>query len=209
MQSPWAAKLYADARARDKRNPPRHPHRRPRLAPRHLRLLAHQHRLQPGRTPRRPRLHHDNVTKETETQLAEHLWHILIKDENRREANMSRRRGREDTRGRLCNPARLAQPRQPAIRASHFPDPRQPDRLTDTEHPTGCSGRPACLQLTIELIALRGEVGARNMTVPGRRRFGPAPELCTGAVGPGYPGIYAFAIAAANRSELSPVTPTR
>jgi len=31
------------------------------------------------------------------------------------------RRTREDNRGRLCNPARLAQPRPPALRTSHFP----------------------------------------------------------------------------------------
>ena len=45
MQSPWAGRLYADARARGKRNPHATPHRRPRLAPRHLGLLADQHDL--------------------------------------------------------------------------------------------------------------------------------------------------------------------
>jgi len=45
MQSPWAGRLYADARARGKRNPHATPHRRPRLAPRHLGLLADQHAL--------------------------------------------------------------------------------------------------------------------------------------------------------------------
>ena len=34
-----------------------------------------------------------------------------------------RRRAREDTRGRLQSPARPAQPRPPALRKSHFPDP--------------------------------------------------------------------------------------
>jgi hypothetical protein len=33
------------------------------------------------------------------------------------------RRAREDTWGRLCNPARLAQPQRPTLRTSHFPDP--------------------------------------------------------------------------------------
>jgi Transposase IS116/IS110/IS902 family len=31
LASLWAGRLYADARARGKHNPPRHPHRRPRL----------------------------------------------------------------------------------------------------------------------------------------------------------------------------------
>ena len=34
--------------------PPRHPHRRPRLDPRHLGLLAHRHPLRPRHPPRRP-----------------------------------------------------------------------------------------------------------------------------------------------------------
>ena len=51
MQSPWAARLYAGARARGKRKPPRHPHRRPRLDPRHLGLLAHRHPLRPRHPP--------------------------------------------------------------------------------------------------------------------------------------------------------------
>ena len=45
----------------------------------------------------------------------------------RRRSDRSRRRqqkrAREDTWGRLCSPARPAQPRQPALRTSHFPDP--------------------------------------------------------------------------------------
>ncbi|WP_433209075.1 IS110 family transposase [Nocardia sp. CA-107356] len=52
------------------------------------------------------------------------------------------RRAPEDTRGRLCNPARPAQPRQPTLRTSHFRNPPQPSlrpkpfrSLTNTEEP--------------------------------------------------------------------------
>jgi transposase len=51
--SPWAARLYADARARGKRHPPSRPDPGSCLAARHLGLLAHRHRLRPSQAPRR------------------------------------------------------------------------------------------------------------------------------------------------------------
>jgi Transposase IS116/IS110/IS902 family len=52
-------------------------------------------------------------------------------------------RVREDTRERLCNPARTAQSRQPPLRTSHSPDPpptrvEQPRRVPLTERGTRC-----------------------------------------------------------------------
>src|SRR5215216_7821658 len=51
------------------------------------------------------------------------------------------RRAWEDIWGRLCNPARLAQPQQPALRTSHFPDPptttlRRPNQPLDKHRGT-------------------------------------------------------------------------
>jgi hypothetical protein len=41
---------------------PRHPHRRPRLDPRHLGLLAHRHPLRPRHPPHRPPVPHQLKT---------------------------------------------------------------------------------------------------------------------------------------------------
>jgi transposase len=57
----------------------------------------------------------------------------------------SRQRAREDNRGRLFNPARLAQPRQPALRTSHFPDPPARTLRPSTclrQHPLDREGSP-------------------------------------------------------------------
>jgi Transposase IS116/IS110/IS902 family len=51
--SPWAATLYADARARGKRHPQAVRRPGPGLAAGHLGLLAHQHPLRPRQAPRR------------------------------------------------------------------------------------------------------------------------------------------------------------
>lgn len=69
-------------------------------------------------------------------------------------------RAREDTRGRLCSPARLAQPRQPALRTSHFPDPQnrtlRPPRSScqhpldrEGSHYLSCSGVPWAIRRSI------------------------------------------------------------
>lgn len=42
-----------------------------------------------------------------------------------RTAISTMRRAREDTKGRLQHPARLAQPQPPTLRISHFPNPRE------------------------------------------------------------------------------------
>jgi hypothetical protein len=66
---------------------------------------------------------HSEALRCLKRQLAEHVWRTMIRDEHRRQRPQNKRRAREDTRGRLYNPARLAKPRQPALRTSHFPDP--------------------------------------------------------------------------------------
>ena len=56
--SPWAAKIYDDARASRQRPPPRRPHPRPRLDPRDLALLARPHALRPRPARRREQDQH-------------------------------------------------------------------------------------------------------------------------------------------------------
>ena len=65
--SPWAARLYADARRHGKHHPHAIPDPGPRLASGHVGLLAHQHRLQPRQAWRRTTPRRLNLTQETQT----------------------------------------------------------------------------------------------------------------------------------------------
>jgi Transposase IS116/IS110/IS902 family len=64
--SVWAARRYNQARARGARHPTRRADRRPRMAPHHLGVLAHQHRLRPLLAPRRTTRHPPDLTKRTQ-----------------------------------------------------------------------------------------------------------------------------------------------
>ena len=61
---------------------------------------------------------HNEAMRCLKRRLADRAWRVMLTDE-RQASTVSP----EDNRGRLYNPARLAQPRQPALRTSHFPDP--------------------------------------------------------------------------------------
>ena len=65
---------------------------------------------------------HNEAMRCLKRRLADHLWRLMIADE--RDA----RTGPGGHWGRLQHPARLAQPRSPALRISHFPDPPRPTR---------------------------------------------------------------------------------
>lgn len=60
---------------------------------------------------------HNEAMRCLERRLADHVGRTMTS------ANVSTRRAQEDIRGRLCNPARPAQPRQLTLRTSHFPSP--------------------------------------------------------------------------------------
>jgi transposase len=51
-------------------------------------------------------------------RLSDVVFRALLADSSR-----PGKRARQDTRGRLCSPARLTQPQRSALRTSHFPDP--------------------------------------------------------------------------------------
>ena len=67
---------------------------------------------------------HNGAMRCLKRRLADRAWRSCSP------TNDAGRRAREDTRGRLCNPARLAQPRPPALRTSHFPNPPTTDSTT-------------------------------------------------------------------------------
>ena len=103
-------------------------HRLPRGGDRQLNLALHIVALTQVRMPNSiGRAYYDRKIAEGKTRneamrclkrrLADHVWRVMIADE-RRTAGQAR----EDNRGRQRDPARLAQPRQPALRTSHFPD---------------------------------------------------------------------------------------
>jgi transposase len=82
---------------------------------------------------------HNEAMRCLKRRLADHVWRVMTADERDRA-----RRVREDNRGRLWHPARPAQPRSPALRTSHFPDPpakrlRPPIQRLDKHR-----GTPAC-----------------------------------------------------------------
>jgi transposase len=78
----------------------------------------------PGRAYYRRRLAEGKTTMEALRALKRHLSDVVYK-QMIRDAKRSAPAGRvrEDTRERLCNPARTAQSRQPPLRTSHNPDP--------------------------------------------------------------------------------------
>jgi hypothetical protein len=65
--------------------------------------------LAEGKTPR-------EAARCFKRRLADHIWRVMITTNGARQA-------REDTWGRLCKSSVADQPRQPALRTSHFPDP--------------------------------------------------------------------------------------
>src|SRR5947209_7433006 len=75
-----------------------------------------------------------------------------------------RRRAREDTRGRLQTPARLAQPRPPALRTSHFPDPPAPSLRALALPLDRHRGTPG----SVEALIRRGQGDASTEEVPER-----------------------------------------
>ena len=103
-----------------------------------------------------------------------------------REAPRPRRRAREDTRGRLQNPARPAQPLPPALRTSHSPDPPAPSLqpinqdLLDTERCRSFFDRPQS-----KPVHSSGVRWSRLLvrTVPGRRGVALARRLISVWVG--------------------------
>jgi hypothetical protein len=108
------------------------------------------------------------------------------------------RRAREDTRGRLCDPARLAQPRQPALRTSHFPDPptislRPPATTPLDRHRGTPQDVPELIELVnadVSLAMRRGACSrARVPAVPakGNHSSGPSAIVVRGRRQPAMP----------------------
>src|SRR5215213_7275321 len=77
------------------------------------------------------------------------------------------RRAREDTWGRLCNPARLAQPQRPTLRTSHFPDP-PPTTLRQRNQPLDKHRGTLSSSLTAVPHHI-GETGRGPAPTPGSR----------------------------------------
>ena len=71
----------------------------------------YRRKLAEGKTPM-------EAMRALKRRLSDVVYRQMINDARRDSG-----RAREDKRERLCNPARPAQSRQPALRTSHFPDP--------------------------------------------------------------------------------------
>ena len=63
---------------------------------------------------------HNEAMRCLKRRLADHVWRLMIRDEHDQAA------GPGGHSGATLHPARLAQPRPPALRTSHFPNPPTP-----------------------------------------------------------------------------------
>ena len=90
----------------------------------HIMAIVQLRHDTPGRAYYRRRLAEGKTTMEALRALKRHLSDVVYK-QMVHDANAPEPAGRvrEDTRERLCNPARTAQSRRPPLRTSHSPDP--------------------------------------------------------------------------------------